>query len=86
MDIKTKRILTRAFINLFKLISFVLTVFVYALLCIVASIEYTASPLFGLMALFFPIVCYAVWDISRSQIETEIHKEERLVETIKRGY
>jgi hypothetical protein len=86
MEIKTKRILVRAVINLFKLIAYSLTVFLYTVLCITASIHYTDNPLLGLVALLFPILCYAVWDISKNQIETEIHKEERLVETIKRGY
>ena len=86
MDIKTKRILTRAFVNLFKLTSFALTVFVYAVLCIVASIKLTDNPILGLIGLFFPLVWYAVWDISKAQIETELNKEEQLIETIERGY
>ena len=86
VDQVTKRIVIRAIVNFFKLIAYSLTVFVYTVLCITASIHYTDNPFLGLMALFFPILCYAVWDISKNQIKSEIHKEERLIETIKRGY
>jgi hypothetical protein len=50
------------------------------------SIEYTGGPLAGFLSFFLPVIIYFVWDVSKSQIESEINKEERLVETIKRGY
>jgi len=86
MEIKTKRILMRTCINVLKLVGIALTLFIYSISCIMLSIEYTGGLLAGILSFFLPLVIYFVWDVSKAQIESEINKEERLVETIKRGY
>ena len=86
MDIKTKRIVIQSLKNLSRLIVFSSAVITYSLICLWASHTYTGDIYFGLVALFFPMLLFAVWDMSRSQVESQIYDEERTIEALKREY
>ena len=86
MDIKTKRILMQSLKNLGRLIAFASVVIAYSLTCLWASHTFTGDIYFGLVALFLPMLLFAVWDMSRSQVESQIYNEEQTIEALKREY
>ena len=86
MDIKTKRIVIQSLKNLSKLVAFSMAVVAYSLLCLGISHAYTGEIWLGLAALFLPMLLFAVWDMSRSQVESQIYDEERTIEALKREY
>ena len=84
MDIKTKRIVIQSLKNLSKLVSFSIAVIAYTLLCFWISHILSGDIYFGLAALVFPMLLFSVWDISRSQVESQIYNEEQLLDMLSR--
>ena len=75
MDIKTKRILMQSLKNLGRLIAFASVVIAYSLTCLWASHTFTGD-----------MLLFSVWDMSRSQVESQIYNEEQTIEALKREY
>lgn len=86
MDQKTKRVIIQFSKNLAKLVSFSVTVIVFFITCLYLSYQVTGDYLYGLAISFLPLLGYSVWDMSKQQVETQIYKEENLIETIKREF
>jgi hypothetical protein len=86
MDIKTKRIINKTLINIFKLLAFVSGIFAFMLACIWLSIQTTEDVIMGIAAFFIPLIVYAVWDQSKQQVEHELWKEESTITSLSRKY
>jgi hypothetical protein len=56
------------------------------LACIWLSLQTTGDILFGIAAFFVPVIIYAVWDQSKSQVEHELWKEEDTLSALSRKY
>jgi hypothetical protein len=50
------------------------------------SHRYSGDIFYGLAAMFFPLIIYAVWDQSKNQVESEIYKEESTLSALSRKY
>jgi len=86
MDQKTRRIINKTLYNLFKLFAFVGGTFIFMLTSIWLSVQTTGDVLFGIAGFFVPLIGYAVWDQSKQQVEHELWKEERTINTLSRKY
>ena len=86
MDQRTKRILKKTIINLSKLFTFATSFVIYMIACFWISHQTTGDIFIGLAACFIPMIIYAVWDQSKAQVEHELWKEERTIQTLSRKY
>jgi len=86
VDQKTKRIFKQALINLGRLFAFSISAVAYSSICLYMSHRYSGDIFYGLAAMFFPLIIYAVWDQSKNQVESEIYKEESTLSALSRKY
>ena len=86
MDYLTKRILIQTLKNLSKLFAFVGICFIYMIGCLWLSKEFSDDIYFGMAAFFIPLIVASVWDMSRSQVQSQIYDEERTIDALKREY
>ena len=86
MEIKTKRIILQAAKNLSKLLLFMLLFLSYSIMCFWLSKELSDDLYFGFAGIFFPAIIAAVWDMSKSQVESQIYDEERTIKAMEREY
>ena len=86
MNTKIKRTLTLAAKNLSKLALFIVAALVYMYGSLMASFTLTGNPYFGFAAIFLPLMVYAVWDHSKSQIEIEMRKEQDLIDLLSKRH
>jgi hypothetical protein len=86
MDQRTKRIVNKTLINLCKLFAFVGGIFVYMITCLWLSQQTTGDIILGIAGFFIPMIIYVVWDQSKIQVEHELWKEERTIQTLSRKY
>jgi chromate transport protein ChrA len=83
---QTKRIFLQTLKNLTKLFAFVSACFAYMIGCLWLSMEFSGDVYFGMAAFFIPMIIASVWDMSRSQVESQIYDEERTINALKREY
>jgi len=86
VDQRTKRIFKKTIINLSKLFAFATSFVIYMIACFWMSYQSTGDIFIGLAACFIPMIVYAVWDQSKAQVEHELWKEERTIQTLSRKY
>ena len=86
MDQKTKRIFMKAVVNLCKLLAFSSVVVAYSAICLYISHRYSGDIFYGLAAMLCPVIVFSVWDQSKYQVETELHKEESTLSALARKY
>lgn len=86
MDQRTNRIIKKTLVNLCKLFAFVGGIFTFMLACLWLSMQASGDIYFGLAAFFVPLIVFAVWDQSKSQVESELYKEEGTIATLSRKY
>jgi hypothetical protein len=86
MDQKTTRIFIKTLHNLGKLLLFTGSLLVYGFFCLWASSILFNDLGFGLAGMFIPLIITAVWDQSKQQVESELYKEENLINTLSKNY
>lgn len=86
MNTKIRRIVSLAVKNLSKLALFILAALVYMYGSLMASFALTGNPYFGFAAIFLPLLVYAVWDHSKTQIEIEMRKEQDLIDLLSKRH
>lgn len=86
MDNKTKRIVKQTLKNLAKLVVFSIAIISYILICMSLSYYYSGDIYFGLAAFFLPMIIFAIWDMSKSQVETQIYQEDLTMQALSRKY
>jgi hypothetical protein len=56
------------------------------LACLWLSMQASGDIYFGLAAFLVPLIVFAVWDQSKSQVESELYKEEDTLSALSRKY
>ena len=86
MDQRNRRIINKTLVNLSKLFAFVGGIFTFMLACLWISQWASGDIYFGLAAFFVPVIIYAVWDQSKSEVEHELWKEQDTISALSRKY
>ena len=86
MDQRNRRIINKTLVNLSKLFAFVGGIFTFMLACLWVSQWASGDIYFGLAAFFVPVIIYAVWDQSKSEVEHELWKEQDTISALSRKY
>jgi hypothetical protein len=53
--------------------------------CLWLSVQYSGDIYFGLAAFFVPLIVYAVWDQSKSEVEHELWKEQDTINILSKA-